>query len=41
MNAIEFETDVQYGKESLPSLFYKPIKVGKMEKFNREEIYNG
>ncbi|MEI6421814.1 MAG: hypothetical protein WCP55_06315 [Lentisphaerota bacterium] len=37
----EKQADVQYGKRSLPSLFYKPIKVEKIEKFNREEIYNG
>jgi hypothetical protein len=25
---------------SLPEVFYKPIKVKKYEKFNRDEIYN-
>lgn len=37
----EKQADAQYGKKNLPSLFYKPLKVGKIEKFNREEIYNG
>jgi hypothetical protein len=37
----EKQADAQHCKKSLPSLFYKPIKVGKIEKFNREEIYNG
>ena len=27
------------GKNKLPETFYKPLKVKKMQKFNREEIY--
>ena len=37
----EGKASEKHSKKSLPSLFYKPIKVGKIEKFNREEIYNG
>lgn len=37
----EKQADERHGKKSLPSLFYKPLKVGKIVKFTREEIYNG
>jgi hypothetical protein len=37
----EKQAEKRHGKKNLPALFYKPIKVGKIVKFNREEIYNG
>ena len=39
--AIEWKPESHKEISKLPSIFYKPILVKKIHKFDREEIYNG